>query len=176
MLAERCAALGRTDLVVCPQLPVAPKAAATLLTGMCAALDPKQLAIIGSSLGGYYATWLAEAIGCRAVLLNPAVRPQRDLAHHLGPQTVYHSVETIQVERAFLGQLDELWVPQISHPERYLLLAAKGDELLDWREMVAHYPGAVQWIIEGSDHGLSDFGLYLERVLEFAEPSLFCSS
>ena len=129
------------------------------------------LSIIGSSLGGYYATWIAEQAAsnsCRVVLLNPAVHPDRDLRDHLGRQTVYHSDETVDVEPGYLDQLQALRVDAITRPERYLLVAATGDEVLDWREMIARYPGACHRVVEGSDHGLSDFDDHIDEVIDFA--------
>jgi predicted esterase YcpF (UPF0227 family)/prolyl-tRNA editing enzyme YbaK/EbsC (Cys-tRNA(Pro) deacylase) len=168
LLAKRLDELGRSDEFLCPQLPVSPSAAAQEILQLARTLDPGTLTVIGSSLGGYYATWLAEQIDCRAVLLNPAVRPQRDLGRYLGPQTVYYSEQRILIRPEFLDELEHLWVPEIRRPERFLLIAAKGDEVLDWREMVSRYPGSRQLLIEGGDHGLSDFDQYLDSVLEFA--------
>ena len=121
--------------------------------------------MVGSSLGGYYATWLAERTGCRAVLLNPAIRPYEDLAAHLGVQTVFHSDECIEVRPEHLDELRALDTPRITRPERYRLLAATGDAVIDWRTMVARYAGCEQFVIEGSDHEISDFAAHLPRVL-----------
>ena len=130
--------------------------------------DAQPLAIIGSSLGGYYATWIAEQVDCRVALLNPAVHPERELAAHLGSQRVYHSNETVEIEPGFLDELKDLRVDTITRPERYLLAAATGDEVLDWREMVARYSKARHLILEGSDHGLSDFATVIDDVIDFA--------
>jgi predicted esterase YcpF (UPF0227 family) len=134
-----------------------------LLTGC----DPKKLALIGSSLGGYYATWLAERLGCRAALLNPAVKPPRDLEKYVGVTTAYHSDERFEFKHDYIAELESLAVEHITQPDRYFLLAATGDEVLDWREMVAHYPGAHQQIIKGGDHGISEFAQYMDEVLAF---------
>lgn len=164
----RMAALGHAAQLLCPQLDVAPAAAARQIEALAAPYPGADLTVVGSSLGGFYATWLAERRGCRAVLLNPAVRPDRDLQKHLGVQTVYHSDERIEVLPEYIDQLAALRVPAMTRPERYFLIAATGDEVLDWREMVAFYPGARQQVIAGSDHGLSDFPAYLDDVLRFA--------
>jgi predicted esterase YcpF (UPF0227 family)/prolyl-tRNA editing enzyme YbaK/EbsC (Cys-tRNA(Pro) deacylase) len=168
LLAQRLRELGKEDAYCCPQLPASPKKAAQEIAALVEKHQPEDLTVIGSSLGGYYATWLAEESGCRAVLLNPAVHPQRDLARHLGPQTVYYSGETVHIEAGFLEEFDALWKEGLTRSERYFLIAAKGDEVLDWREMVERYRGAQQLVIEGSDHGISDFPKYIDRVLEFA--------
>ena len=128
-----------------------------------------RLALIGSSLGGYYATWLAEQVGCRAVLLNPAIRPQDDLAKYLGVQPVYFSDASIDFRREYLAELEAIDTPVITRPERYLLIAATGDAVIDYRAMTRKYAGARQDVIEGSDHELSDFALYLDQVLEFCD-------
>jgi predicted esterase YcpF (UPF0227 family) len=166
LLAERLSATGLASRFVCPQLPASPAAAVALVLGHIAPRPGDTL--VGSSLGGYYATWLAERCGCRAALLNPAVTPARDLAGWVGEQRMFHSDEPFVFERVFLDELAALEVPAPTLPQRYLLVAAKGDELLDWRDMVAKYPGVATILLEGSDHGLSDFAGLIDRVLAFA--------
>lgn len=166
LIGERLHALGLGDTYVCPQLPASPRLAIDLARQMIAQ-SPGEVALIGSSLGGYYATWLAEQTGCRAVLLNPAVKPPRDLEQYVGVSTAFHSDEPFEFKQEYIAELQALAVPRITRPERYFLIAATGDEVLDWREMTAHYPQARQHIIEGSDHGLSDFSGYVDEVLAF---------
>ncbi len=161
------AARGRADEFICPQLAASPRAAAAQIEAAVAGMDPAQLVVVGSSLGGYYATWLAERTGCRAVLLNPALTPYHDLKHYIGLQPVYGSDEMVEIRPEFMDELLALDTPTITHPSRYLLLAATGDQLLDWRQMVAKYQGAQQLVIQGSDHELSDFDRYLPQVLAF---------
>lgn len=169
LLRETFAARGRAGDYVCPALPPSPRAAIELVQKIIDVPDPERLTLIGSSLGGYYATWLAERSGCRAALLNPAIRPQDDLARYLGTQTVYGSDEQFEFRREYLAELDAIDTPQITKPERYFLLAASGDELIDYRTMVGKYRGAKQHVIEGSDHELSDFPRYLEEVLAWCD-------
>lgn len=167
LLAERMAGLGRSDELLCPQLPASPRAAIALARELIAPFAPGDISLIGSSLGGYYATFLAEQKGCRAVLLNPAVRAARDLAPHVGMMQAYHSDAPFEFKREYVDELQLLQVERISDPARYLLVAATGDEVLDWREMVGHYPGARHCVIAGSDHGISDFADYIDQVLAF---------
>jgi predicted esterase YcpF (UPF0227 family) len=167
MLRERMGALGRHDEYECPELPASPRAAADLLVRLTSTVAVPSLSLIGSSRGGYYATWLAERLGCRAVLLNPAVTPARDLAAHLGRQPVFFSHHEIDFRPEYLRELEELDTPAITHPQRYLLLAATGDAVIDYRAMTSKYIGARQHVIDGSDHELSDFGQYMEEVLAF---------
>ena len=167
LLAAQMQALGRSEEWRCPQLPASPKLAIELALSLVKDVTPAQLTIIGSSLGGYYATWLAEQLGCRAVLLNPAIVPLLDLEQHVGVTTAFHSDEPFEFRRDYIDELRAFAVPAISRPERYFLLAATGDEVLDYRDMVAHYAGARQTIIDGSDHGISEFADYLAPVLQF---------
>ena len=167
VVGERMAALGLADQVVSPQLPASPKLAMELALSLIEGVPAEQLSIIGSSLGGYYATWLAERVGCRAVLLNPAIVPRVNLDQHVGVTTQFHSDEPFEFKREYINELHALEVPQISKPDRYFLIAATGDEVLDYRDMVAHYQGARQHVIQGSDHAISEFPQYVDEILAF---------
>jgi hypothetical protein len=103
MLRDRMAALGRSDEFRCPTLPASPRVAAEVALAAVQCLPAGELALIGSSLGGYYATWLAERIGCRAALLNPAIHPARDLQAHVGRQPVYFSDDEIDFRPEYLA-------------------------------------------------------------------------
>ena len=169
LLGERMQELGRAGEYLCPQLPVSPAAAIALTQDLLRGADPAQLTLLGSSLGGYYAAWLAEHLGCRAVMLNPAMRAFEKLKGYVGPQTMYHDAgASFKFKPEYLEELRALHVPAITRPERYFLVAATGDELLGWREMTAAFPGARHKVIQGSDHGLSDFADYMDEVLAFA--------
>ncbi|HEX8785682.1 MAG TPA: YqiA/YcfP family alpha/beta fold hydrolase, partial [Telluria sp.] len=136
----RLEALGRARELVCPQLPASPRAAMDLVLTLVER-HADSLAIVGSSLGGFYATWLAERFGCRAVVINPAVDPLKDLEKHVGVTTAWHSDEPFEFKREYIAELAALKIERITRPERYFLLAATGDEVLDYRDMVAHYAG-----------------------------------
>lgn len=152
----------------CPQLPPSPAEAMGLIEGGIAGWPVGGMAVCGSSLGGFYATVVAERHGCRAVVMNPAVDPARDLEAHIGDQTAWHDpAEHFYFRPEYIDQLRALEVPAITHPERYLAIVAQGDELLDWREMVARYPGVRLRLIEGSDHALSDFDDHLPTLTRF---------
>lgn len=174
LMREAFATRGLLDYWCCPRLPASPRAAIDLAQAQAHELSRQcarplsQLSIVGSSLGGFYAIVLAQALDCRAVLLNPAVHAARDLATQVGKHTLYHSDEPMTFLPEYVNELAQMSVQKISKPERYLLIAATGDELLDWREMAAFMSGAKQIIVPGSDHGLSDFEKYLPDVLRFA--------
>ena len=152
----------------CPQLPPSPRAAIELALRGSADWPRERMAVLGSSLGGFYATVLAERLGCRAVLLNPAIDPARDLAPFVGELTAFHDpTQRFEFRSEHVEELRALAPGPITRPERYFAVIAKGDELLDWREMTARYPGARIRLLEGSDHGLSDFEEHLPALLGF---------
>ena len=128
----------------------------------------RELTLVGSSLGGFYATYLAERYGARAVLINPAIRPHEDLRPYAGPQRNLYTGEEYEVTPAHFDELAALAVTRITRPERYFLLVRTGDEVLDWREAVAFYAGAFQYVAGGGDHGWTDFGDEVASVLRFA--------
>lgn len=154
----------------CPQLPPSPKAAAALIAQGTAQWPAQRMAIVGSSLGGFYATWLAAQKGCKAVLLNPAIDPARDLAKFIGEQTAWHDpAERFFFAPDYVDELRTLEVGALPYPERVWALIAKGDEVLDWREMTARYLGSPQLLLEGGDHAISDFSQHLPALLEFLD-------
>ncbi|MBF6991162.1 YqiA/YcfP family alpha/beta fold hydrolase [Cupriavidus sp. IK-TO18] len=170
LVQERMREWGVGRYYACPELNVSPALAiaqADAAIRAAQARGDQEVAIVGSSLGGFYARWLGERHGCKTVLLNPAVHPWTDLEQYLGEQPLWHGGGSVTVERRHLLELLALRVDAITRPERYYLLAATGDEVLDYREMVAACPGANIRVIEGSDHGISEFADYVDEVLAF---------
>lgn len=172
LVQQRLRERGLGRYYACPMLDVSParaieQAEAAIAAARLSAPSDRPLAIVGSSLGGYYARWLGERHGCPTVLLNPAVHPWTDLERHLGEQPLWHGGGSVKVERHHLRELLDLRVDTLRHPERFYLLAATGDEVLDYREMVASCQGARIRVIEGSDHGISEFADYVDEVLDF---------
>ena len=129
------------------------------------------MAVVGSSLGGYYASWVAQQTGCPSVLLNPATQPAHTLERYIGEQTAWHDpAEHFFFEPRFIDELRALDVsalPTPPAPARQLAVIAKGDEVLDWRDMVARYPQARLVVQEGGEHALASFSDYLPQVTEF---------
>jgi uncharacterized protein len=152
----------------CPQLPPSPRDAMELVLRELGRWPRESMGVMGSSLGGFYATVVAEQLGCRAVVLNPAINPARDLAHYIGDLTSYHDPDDHFFFRPeYVTQLRVMTPRAITRPERYLAIIAKGDEVLDWREMRARYEGTNLGLLEGGDHALSDFDEHLPTVLQF---------
>lgn len=151
----------------CPQLLASPKESMAMVEDHIKRSGADRIVVVGSSLGGFYANYLAEKYDCKAIVLNPAVRAARELAPHVGMMTAYDSDEPFDFRSEYIDELRSLQVEKISNPSRYFLIAAKGDELLDWQEMVDFYPGAKHLILEGSDHGITDYAEHLPQVLKF---------
>ena len=155
----------------CPQLPPSPLEAMALVASIVAGWPSEGSAVIGSSLGGFYATSLAEQHAHRSwrvAVLNPAVDPARDLARHIGTLTAWHD-PSLQFDftAQHVAELAALTPPpRLTHPLRYYALIAKGDELLDWREILARYAGCDGEVLAGSDHGLTDFEDHLPGLAE----------
>ena len=167
-LRAQLARLGRENEFVCPALPHQPREAMALLERELSGASADEVTLVGSSLGGFYATWLTEKLGVRSVLVNPAITPHEGLREYLGPQKNLYTGEEYLLTEEHLVQLARIQVAKPSRMDRYLLVHTTGDELLDWRFAVAHYPGCRQLVVQGSDHGFREFGDYLDIVLEFA--------
>ena len=151
-----------------PDLSFRPTQAISQLQWHCLGKAPETLTIVGSSLGGFYAVVLAEKMGCRAVLLNPSIRPFETLAKHLGPQTNLYTGEEFVFDAMHVAELQALFVPRISRPERYLLMVEMGDELLDHAQTITYCAGATQIVLAGGDHALTSFPQHLAEVVSFA--------
>jgi hypothetical protein len=166
-LRQYMEARGLGDRFVCPTLPHRPAEAIALVERELAARAPGGATLVGSSLGGFYATYLAEKHRLRAVLLNPAVTPQLDLESYLGIQRNLYTGEAYELTRDHIAEWRALDTPAI-RPERYLLIVETGDEVLDYRAAVRKYAGARQIVVEGGDHALKSFGEHRPAILEFA--------
>ena len=152
----------------CPQLSASPREAMGEMLRGIEHWPATGMAVVGSSLGGFYATSVAERVGCRCAVLNPAVAPARDLADRIGTTTAWHSDEPFEFRADYVDALRAIAPPAtLTRPERYLAVIAKGDELLSWREMSARYAGCRIKLIDGSDHALSDFDRHLPDVVAF---------
>jgi predicted esterase YcpF (UPF0227 family) len=159
----------------CPQLPPSPREAMALVRRGVADWPHERMAVVGSSLGGFYARWLSLQTGCRAALLNPAPFPARDLAAHIGEQTTWQNpAEHFFFEPHFVDELlalqsdiQRLTPQHPATPDTLFALLAKGDELLDWREMQAFAAGGDVRLLQGSDHAISDFEQHIDALFAF---------
>jgi predicted esterase YcpF (UPF0227 family) len=156
---------GIGERFACPTLPNQPNEAIRLIEAEIARHDV--VTLLGSSLGGFYATYLAEKLGCRAVLVQPAVTPHIGLAAYLGPQKNLHTGEPYELTREHLDGWRALYVERVD-PEKYLVLLETGDETLDWRQAARKYEGARMVVRDGGDHSLQCFPEQIPRILAFA--------
>jgi len=150
-----------------PQLHDRPALAFDAILAACARHDPADLTLVGSSLGGFYATVAAERIGCRAAVLNPAVHPHRHFARYLGPQRNLYTGETFVLTDAHVDELRALDVERITRPERYWVFLETGDEVLDYREAIAFYEGALHTVVRGGDHTLISFPEHIPELVDW---------
>ena len=169
-LAARMAARGCADRLVCPQLKASPAESIALAASIIDKVDAGRTAVtlVGSSLGGFYATYLAERYALNAVLVNPAVVAAIELERYLGAQAWLYTGEPFEFTRQHIAELRVLEVPRLADPTRYWLLAEEGDETLDYRQAVARYAGARQTVLPGGDHSFTRWDDYLDGILAFA--------
>ena len=151
-----------------PTLHHRPSMAMATILAECATSDPRDLTLVGSSLGGFYATVAAERLGCRAALLNPAVHPHLHFGRYLGPQTNMYTGESFVLTAEHIEDLAALNVDAITRPERYWLFAETGDEVLDYREAVDFYRGALHTVVTGGDHSLASFPEHVPELVAWA--------
>jgi len=183
-LGARMAARGLAADFVCPQLPASPaeaialaeqiimqqKGGAKVGAGNTAISEQSaaKVTLAGSSLGGFYATWLAEKYNLNAVLVNPAVVARLSLESFVGPQRWLYTGEPFDFTRQHIHELRALELPRLSQPQRFWLLAEEGDETLDYREAVAYYAGARQTVLPGGDHRFTRWNDYLDEIIDWS--------
>jgi predicted esterase YcpF (UPF0227 family) len=168
LLADALASRGLGDRLFCPFLSHVPQEAIAQAEAILGAHDGRSgpLAVAGSSLGGFYATWLAEKYDLSAALINPAVAAPVSLEKYLGAQTNLHTRETFEFTREHLAQLRALELARVT-PSRYLLMVETGDEVLDYREALARYAGCRRIVLAGGDHSFVHFPEYVSQLIEF---------
>lgn len=174
--SQLTAALGRIGMSAWLQVPALhhhPRHAIAQLEAAIAELGRPVL--VGSSLGGYYATHLAERHGLKALLINPAVTPHRRFDGYLGPQTNLYTGEVWELTEDHVVALAELEVTPPRDAERYQVWLQTGDETLDYRQAADFYRGCAVRIQAGGDHGFEGFAERLPALLAFAgfDPAIF---
>ena len=158
-------------LLLIPALPHRPAEAMTMVRHMIDIIGAQGLTLIGSSLGGYYATCLAEYYAIdrvKAVLINPTTGPAQDLKPYMGRQRNLYTSAEYDLTDAHLREFLELKVDRLTDPERYLLMVETGDEVLDYRLAIRHYAGAYQLVLGGGDHAFQHFEEQIGTILRFA--------
>jgi predicted esterase YcpF (UPF0227 family) len=167
--------LSRSDRLLVPSLPYSPADAVALLEALVIEQAARPLVLLGSSLGGFYTTWLTERFAAvqpiRSVLINPAIRPFELLDHWLGENENIYTHERYVLTLEHLQQLKAVDCPQLADPSRYLLLTQTGDEVLDYRQGVEKHGESLQVVTPGGEHGFANFESYWPRMFEFAGDS-----
>lgn len=165
LLAEEMTRRGLASHFVCPQLSPVPEEAATTVSRLIEDAHGRVM-LVGSSLGGHYASHLAEKFGLGAVLINPAVISRMDVSKFIGEHTNFHTGEHFSFTKAHVEQLEA----QVIHPspERHWLLLEEGDEVLDYRQAMGFYAGCRQTVLPGGDHSFTQFPEFMPQILEFA--------
>lgn len=166
-LGARMRELGLGDKFLSPQLPAAPKDAIALAEDLIRRHGVTT--VIGSSLGGYYATYLAETFDLKGVLVNPAVVAHLSLQQYVGPQRWLYTGESFDFTLDHVEQLRAIEVPVLAKPERFWLLVEQGDETLDYRHAVRRYLGARQTVLAGGDHSFTRWNDVLDPIIDFAD-------
>ncbi|MDO3380885.1 YqiA/YcfP family alpha/beta fold hydrolase [Gilvimarinus algae] len=152
----------------CPQLTPYPAQTQAELKALMEFLQPEPIWLIGSSLGGFWATWLAEHYHRPAVLVNPSVAPWQFMPRYLGVDLdAYHTDDSYRLEPEHLEQIRAADCAVIKRPDNYWLMVQTGDETLDYREAVAKYSACRQLVEEGGDHSFVGFERHLPEIIEF---------
>lgn len=161
---------GLAEYLAIPEIPPVPVEAIEMLLNLTQSTKTtNNVAFAGSSLGGFYATWLAERFGSKAVLINPAVRPHVLLEKYLGENTNYYTSERWVLDESHIQQFGELEVEYITNPDRYLVMLQTGDETLDYQHAAAKYADCQVVIEQGGDHSFVDFEKHIDKLLGFCE-------
>jgi len=168
LLAEEMARRGLAAQFVCPQLPPVPAQAVLAVSRLIEAAGAP-VTLVGSSLGGHYASHLAEKHALRAVLINPVAVDAVNVGKFIGEHRNFHSNEAFFFSAEHAAQLRAQCVRPT--PDRYWLLLETGDAVLDYRQAQAFWFGARQQVFEGGDHSFTRFPELLPQIVEFSQLS-----
>ena len=158
------------DQLICPQIPAVPEEARLFLERLVEeTLQDHLLNFVGSSLGGYYATYLAEKYSGSAALINPSVKPYKTLRAYLGENKFYFDEGVWEFDETHIRQLEVMKVGDITEAERYLVLLQTGDETLDYREAESKYKDSHCIIEQGGNHAFVDLERFIPKIMQFCK-------
>jgi predicted esterase YcpF (UPF0227 family) len=153
----------------CPHLPPYPNETQIILEKLVEKLSSDSVYLIGSSLGGFWATYLAEQFNLPAVLINPAVKPQNFMPSYLDIDVKsYHTDECYRLQERHINEIIAADIP-VTRLKNYWLMVQTGDETLDYRQAVEKYSGCKQTIEEGGDHSFQGYENHLESIVGWFE-------
>ena len=158
------------DQLLCPQIPAVPEEARLFLEQLVEeTLKSHKLNFVGSSLGGFYATYLAEKYSGSEVLINPSVKPYETLRAHLGENKFFFDEGCWEFDESHIQQLETMKVEEITEPQRYLVLLQTGDETLDYLEAESKYKDSQCIVEQGGDHSFVDFERFIPKIMQFSK-------
>jgi len=164
---QYCNQVGLDSRIYLPELDFSPAETIAQLTDFIATIDQYRVVLIGSSLGGFYATCLADSLNLRAVLINPAVEPHQYWREFIGEHRNFYSNKAHLVTPAHIEELCALHKSELEHPENFLLLAQKGDEILDYRQAEHRYRFSQCIIQDGGNHSFENYEAQLPAMFNF---------
>jgi len=162
-----CQQIGMGDFINTPSLGSGPAETIAQLQSIVEAHGREKLVLMGSSLGGFYATYLSEFYQAPAVLINPAVRPFEHWEKHIGEHKNYYSDEVHVVTKSHINELRNLFVNELTNPDNIMALVQTGDETLDYRLAVEKFEKAHCLVREGGNHSYEDYESELPMIFEF---------
>ena len=166
-LLSRFKEIGRENEIIIPSLSSIPSYAMAELKAIVEQNISNDICFVGSSLGGYYATWLADRYDKPAVLINPAVKPYELLNEYLGKNINHYTGEEYDLTTEHIEELEELDIEYITKPHRYLVMLQTGDEILDYSQAFVKFAGSRMIVEEGGDHSFTDFENHIDSILEY---------
>jgi len=162
-----CEKSGLKGRILVPQMGNGPAETIDQLQALIHRHKHNPLVLIGSSLGGYYATYLSEEYGFPAVLINPAVKPFELWETHLGRHKNYYTDEIHTVTREHIEELKKLEVPVLSQAQNFMVLIQAGDETLDYRQAVEKFSESNCIVHPNGNHSYENFDLELPEIFAF---------
>jgi predicted esterase YcpF (UPF0227 family) len=157
----------------CPFLTPYPEQTRITLETMVQALKPEGLCLMGSSLGGFWATWLAEKYDLKAVLINPAVELSVFKSEYINSELKnYHTQDTYYLTDDHVEHFRQVDTPTVRRNQNYWLMVQTGDETLDYRLAINKYRRCRQLVEEGGDHSFRDFCRHIPAAIEFLTEEL----
>ena len=154
----------------CPLLSPYPDRAMATLEGLCGGAVSAESLVVGSSMGGFYATWVSQTVGCKGVLVNPAVRPWRGREYLLGPQTHFHTGEQYLFEQCHIDAFACWEIDPLPNPANLWVLLQTGDEVLDHRQALDKYRDCRLTVEQGGNHAFQGFERFFPDMLRFWNP------